>query len=287
MPTDGSPASWRAFEVALALAERCNVDVRVVEIAADPADARAAKSRLDAELNRRGPFPVEVIADLRLTAATVAAEINTLLTLRPGSVVVMSSHGRGRSASIVGSVTEDLLHRTRGPVLLVGPHAVVDDFSGRIVVTVDGSEESERALPVASTWATTLRSVPWVVHVAQPSRSSDKVPDVPSTAYPARLAQGLAQRTGQPVEFDELHDRDPSTAVTDFATSHEASLIIAMSHGRSGLSRLALGSVTAGFVRHATCPVLVMCLAPGDRVVPLGEQAVTFDSRLHLANPAE
>jgi nucleotide-binding universal stress UspA family protein len=39
-----------------------------------------------------------------------------------------------------------------------------------------------------------------------------------------------------------------------------ASLIVASSHGRSGLSRLAVGSVTSGFVRHATCPVMIVRL---------------------------
>lgn len=37
-------------------------------------------------------------------------------------------------------------------------------------------------------------------------------------------------------------------------------MIVASSHGRSGLSRLVMGSVTAGLVRHATCPVAVIRL---------------------------
>jgi nucleotide-binding universal stress UspA family protein len=62
------------------------------------------------------------------------------------------------------------------------------------------------------------------------------------------------------VEFEELHDGHPAVSVPEFAERMDASLIVASSHGRSGLSRLTVGSVTSGFVRHATCPVMIVRL---------------------------
>lgn len=261
VPVDGSSVSWRAFDVALALAKRADSDVRVVEVASDPADGRDATTRLNQELQERGPFEVEVTIEVRLTIDSVADELATLLTLHPGAVIVMSSHGKGRSAAIVGSVTEDVLHTTFGPIVLVGPHVEPNDFSGPVIVSVDGSQESEIALPLAAAWAIELRATPWIVNVA-PSESagaSDKN-DVFENAYPARLARDLASFSGHAVEFDELHGRHPDRAVADYAKGRGASMIVASSHGRSGLSRLTMGSVTAGFVRHATCPVTVVRL---------------------------
>lgn len=259
VPVDGSPEAWVAFDVALSLARRCDATIRLVEVVFAPADVTPATSRLDDAVARQSSLDVDVTVDVRLGAESVAAELERLLEINPGSVIVMASHGRGRSAAIVGSVTEDVLQRTFGPILVVGPHVQIDDFSGPVVVTVDGSDESEAALPLAAAWATELRSTPWIVNVAGPMpQSVDQ--DVFDTAYTSRLARDLQIRSGHPVQFDELHDTSPVTAVTTYAKNLSASMIVASSHGRSGWSRLTMGSITSALVRHATCPVLVIRL---------------------------
>lgn len=261
VPVDGSSVSWEAFDVALALAERVGTGIRLVEVATDPVDGRYARTRLDAELQQRGPFDVDVIVEVRLAVGAIADELAHLASLHPTATVVMSSHGRGRSAAVVGSVAERVLHLTFGPIILVGPNVKPTDFSGRILVGVDGSSESEMALPLAAAWAHQLRATPWIVHVTAGDSTAPRTDnDVFDTVYPARLARHLEVLTGDPVAFDELHDQHPARGVTDYAVVHDASMIIASSHGRSGLSRLVMGSVTAGFVRHATCPVTVIRL---------------------------
>jgi hypothetical protein len=60
----------------------------------------------------------------------------TVMALHSGAIMVMSSHGKGRSAAIVGSVTEDILQRTFGPVVRFEPHAKSSDFTGPIIVNV-------------------------------------------------------------------------------------------------------------------------------------------------------
>ena len=222
---------------------------------------RPRDTRLRHELQQRGPFDVEVHADVRLAIGSVADELHRVVSLYPDAMIVMSSHGKGRTAAVVGSVTEETLRETFGPIILVGPNVESNDFSGPIIVAVDGSSESEVALPLAAGWATELSTTPWIVNVIDPrSATSNEPVDVIDSAYPARLAKALHQSSGQVVEFDELHGRHPDRAVPEYASRHGASLIVATSHGRSGLSRLTMGSVTAGFVRHATCPVVVVRL---------------------------
>ncbi|MCU0711742.1 MAG: universal stress protein [Pirellula sp.] len=53
---------------------------------------------------------------------------------------------------------------------------------------------------------------------------------------------------------------DAGTVVVDRAESLPAELIVVPSHGRSGLTRLLLGSVAERILRLAKCPVLVLKL---------------------------
>jgi nucleotide-binding universal stress UspA family protein len=52
-------------------------------------------------------------------------------------------------------------------------------------------------------------------------------------------------------------------AVTLVEVSEGADMLVVGSHGRSGLSRLMLGSVAMACVNHASCPVVVI-RAPHD-----------------------
>lgn len=51
---------------------------------------------------------------------------------------------------------------------------------------------------------------------------------------------------------------DPGTRITEFAAQQDAGLIVISSHGRTGLSRVMLGSVAERVVRLSPCPVLVL-----------------------------
>ena len=51
---------------------------------------------------------------------------------------------------------------------------------------------------------------------------------------------------------------DPGSEICRFARDFEAGLILMPSHGRTGISRMLLGSVTERVVRLAPCPVLVI-----------------------------
>lgn len=53
----------------------------------------------------------------------------------------------------------------------------------------------------------------------------------------------------------------PYGAIIDCAENESVDLIVMSSHGRSGLSRMLIGSVTDKTLRGASCPVLVVPLA--------------------------
>jgi nucleotide-binding universal stress UspA family protein len=55
---------------------------------------------------------------------------------------------------------------------------------------------------------------------------------------------------------------DPSSAIIDNAEEWGADLIVLGSHGRKGLERFLLGSVSESVLRHAQCSVEIVRLSP-------------------------
>lgn len=71
-----------------------------------------------------------------------------------------------------------------------------------------------------------------------------------------RLAQSLRE-AGFRVET-AIEEGEPRTTIVDFATRVKADLIVVGSHGRRGLPRLLLGSVSEYVARHAPCSVEIV-----------------------------
>ncbi len=260
VPVDGSADSWRAVDVAVALGRRCGASVDILGVAISAIEANLIRDELAEALADRGTDPdgpaVGVVVRVR---GFVAAEIADYANARPDALVVMTSHGRGRSA-VFGGVASDTVVRMSGPVLMVGPHVTETDranelLDGPVLVTVDGSVESESALPLAASWAGRLGSKLWIVEVndADPAAWSD----ITETGHSAHLAHRLAADTGIDVQFEALHGRNVAAAVARYADDLDASMVVAATHGRSGLARLVVGSTAAGFVRQCHCPVLL------------------------------
>jgi len=57
----------------------------------------------------------------------------------------------------------------------------------------------------------------------------------------------------------------PADEILDYVKNNKIDLIIMSTHGKSGISRFAFGSVAEKVLRHSTVPVLVIA-APGCRV---------------------
>jgi len=64
-------------------------------------------------------------------------------------------------------------------------------------------------------------------------------------------------------------------AIIDAAKFTAADLIVMMTHGRSGLGRLVMGSVAESVVRGTTTPILLMRAADAPIEAPAGIAAVT------------
>lgn len=133
----------------------------------------------------------------------------------------------------------------------------------KIVVPVDFSDQSFAAVETALSMVPSAKSV-HVVHV---------LPIL--TDYEAGLMwTGLNDETRSQQPLNVLRERyaapkyagletcvlfgDAGTQIVDYAEEQRADLIVLPSHGRTGISRLLIGSVAERVVRMAHCPVLVL-----------------------------
>ncbi|MEV8136186.1 universal stress protein [Microbacterium aurantiacum] len=138
--------------------------------------------------------------------------------------------------------------------------AVVPDVGpeGRsgVVVGVDGSDVSHRALAFAADEATRLGEQLTVVSTwmpVPPSMDYDPMPydlQSPTEAFAQTMADEA--RTRYPNLEVRLHvvEGDAATEIMDASTS--ARLTVVGTHGRSGLARRFLGSVSAAVLENAT-----------------------------------
>jgi nucleotide-binding universal stress UspA family protein len=133
-----------------------------------------------------------------------------------------------------------------------------------ILVPLDGSTLAEQAIGPAVAIARASSAALDLVLVHDPmthARFEDATPD-PDTVtvegkYLARIARELVTGAGVRATHSTLRG-DPSAQICEQARSVNADLVVMTSHGRTGLSRAWLGSVTRGVLRHASIPVLVI-----------------------------
>jgi nucleotide-binding universal stress UspA family protein len=78
-----------------------------------------------------------------------------------------------------------------------------------------------------------------------------------ATKYSSKL-KSVATNLGVPFSFKIKQGSNPVKEIINFATSYKCDLIVLGSHGRTGWSKLILGSVANGVVQHAKSSVLVV-----------------------------
>ncbi len=133
-----------------------------------------------------------------------------------------------------------------------------------IVVPWDFSDMSAQALLTACALVND-RNLIHVVHVSQIPMTTDPVfvwgAVTEQTLQHEAVSAFERHLAGHPevqgVRFVTMFG-DPGTMIADYAAEHTADLIVISSHGRTGMSRLLLGSVAERVVRLARCPVLVL-----------------------------
>jgi nucleotide-binding universal stress UspA family protein len=135
----------------------------------------------------------------------------------------------------------------------------------RIVVAVDGSEHSHKAVRYARGLAEKFSSDLWIVH-AFPATSDLLGYDDHARLVSRRKsagqvildeAHGLLGETGVKVE-EELLEGPEAEAILAVAEVRQIDLIVMGTRGRGSLKGLLFGSVSHKVATYASCPVMVV-----------------------------
>lgn len=181
-------------------------------------------------------------------------------------LVVVGSRGYGPVEShLVGSVSHHLARHSRCSVAVV--RAAHDVRARRILVGIDGSPASVRALKFAALRASTTQESVLAVHAYRyPALSGTPIGLLASDIDTERAdaAERLAAEivAGLSIDFPDLDLR--STAVVGrpghvlSRLSEESSLVVVGARGRTPVAEMLLGSVSQQALDGARCPVVVV-----------------------------
>jgi len=136
----------------------------------------------------------------------------------------------------------------------------------KIVVAVDGSDPSFKALSYAAKVAGLNKSKIVVLSVMSlPPWTAAKTADALKKDLSSKAAdvlgraKSLARSNGVDVETRSIETSGSIVmAIIDFSNKEKADLIVMGTKGTSGYGKMMLGSVAAGVVSFASCPVLAV-----------------------------
>jgi nucleotide-binding universal stress UspA family protein len=276
-PTDFSESGKPALRLALRLARDLGARLILLHVAAPPVlfgelgmalpVPAMPKQDLDEERAQLKELAAASGAECRVVEGAAAAEILRLAGEEPCDLIVLGTHGRGPLARLlVGSVTTEVLRHAPCPVLAVKPLTAADQSVPAaapdtptqrlfpvILHPTDFSERARHAYDVARTLARgggrlIVLSIAEAVHVAYEGyedaikeRLLSLQPDDPSIQFEYRIRAGRA-----------------AEEILAEAEASRCDLIALGTHGRTGLSRLLMGSTAEAVLRRAGCPVLVV-----------------------------
>jgi len=137
--------------------------------------------------------------------------------------------------------------------------------SKTVLLPYDFSDASNAAIDEAFGMIDDTTGV-FVLHVLIPTTpiyEAGIIVDLDPNAEEARRASamnGMKERIKDPRNRTSLNVRlgDPGSEIVEFAKEIEADFIIMPSHGKTGITRLLLGSVAERVLRLSVCPVIVL-----------------------------
>jgi nucleotide-binding universal stress UspA family protein len=287
IPTDGSDGAMAGARRGVNLAAAAGADVVTLSViddretepslALDP-DGRTEREELLEEQASHAVDRVRTLAQRHLsgtveTAVEWGIPFDTIIDYAEQhdiDLIVMGTHGRsGLQRVLLGSVAEKVLRASSVPVLMVPPAADTADVGvGRyenVLVPTDGSEGAEVAVEWGITLASIYDAMVHTVYSIDVSRFGGNVDRIDIYGALEQVGREAIESIREATRSAELSGTGtlgsgPATRVIlAYADEHDVDLIVMGTHGRSGVERYLIGSVTEGVVRNASVPV---CCVP-------------------------
>lgn len=198
-----------------------------------------------------------------------------------GTLITMATHGRsGAQRWLLGSVAQKVLQASINPLLLIRPNEETrpsaDVRLSTVILPLDGSHLAEKVLPHVIYLANRLKlevvlirtyTLPTTGYFMATGISPPAIGELGEkikeeiTDYLQAKVDELQAEGIEKVSFMVVEGRGPEEII-DLARRTSNNLVAMSSHGRSGIGRWVLGSVTDRVVCYSGDPVLVIRPTP-------------------------
>jgi nucleotide-binding universal stress UspA family protein len=219
----------------------------------------------------------------------VASKVIAEAESKPDTLIAVTTHGRSGAARwVMGSVTSKILTSTSVPLLVLRTgsleHLALRETLERVIVPLDGSEAAEAVLPSVAALASAIDLEVVLVRVTPsggdylrymeyhyelgpnstlarvyegPFEEYSKESEAKAMEYLRKVTADLESQGVKRVKQQLLHG-EAADAISAAATEMEHNLVAMTTHGRSGIDRWVMGSVTDKVVRECGDPVLII-----------------------------
>jgi nucleotide-binding universal stress UspA family protein len=284
IPLDGSTLSEQALELGRALARASGATLTLAHVVEEPLAHVRVNALVQPEEHEARVYLMRVwetlADDLEVEVVVERGHpADVLLGIAgdaPGTIIVMSTHGRSGVGRIMfGSVADKVMRGAEVPVIVVRTRPERAGLR-KLLVPLDGSGLAEAVLPLALDIARDTDAGLHLVRVVEPFWTNPRLAHGGAAAYftvdqvaeydqatsseaRAYLGKISEQLTADGVRPSwEVRYGKPAETIAAAAAQLEADLILMSSHGLGGIRRWAFGSVTNEVVQRATTPVLVL-----------------------------
>jgi nucleotide-binding universal stress UspA family protein len=131
----------------------------------------------------------------------------------------------------------------------------------KILFPTDFSPASDAGMTLATMLARDTGATLVILHVEEPPMADGGgelyygVPE-PNTDALQKMLTAVKPSDANVKFAHRMVTGDPATEIVRVANEEAADIIVVGTHGRTGLTRLLMGSVAEQVIRHAACPVL-------------------------------
>ncbi|MFC6940685.1 universal stress protein [Salinirubellus sp. GCM10025818] len=284
---DGSDEAQRAARRGLQLAQVFDATAAVLSVVEQKALRLTETSAVKTQLRERRESAITEIEELAselghpvtttLTEGKPAVQISEYAAEQDADLIVVGRQGlTGLGRRLLGGVTEQVLHRSDVPVLVVPGEddAEMEADYTRVLITTDGSENADVAIPHGIAIAQRYDSAVHVLNVVDlqaaggafnagglekefierlDARGQDAVDSVATKiedSAPDLTVETAVERTSS---FEGA-----AAGVREYVEENDVDLVVMGSHGRSNLQRQLIGSVASTVLRTVDVPVLVV-----------------------------
>lgn len=207
--------------------------------------------------------------EVRVTTGDPAHCLLALARETNVDVAVVGTHGKGIISKLFtgGSVSETIAVEAEVPTMLVRfdllatraePASFARDFGKQVLLPVDFSESSKRALMAALELPKGALNMVYILHVLEAGLSGERLAKAEDEAEAAAgEMRAVADEKGVATRC-VIRQGEPARVILQEANERRSTGVIVGTRGHNMLQEAMLGSTSLTLVRQASCPVMIV-----------------------------